>query len=67
LLLAGLLIGSVSALIAVYPSLQSPGADIPYASLAATLGVICVTGFVWTWLATQSALKGRFLDALRNQ
>ena len=67
LLLAGLLIGSVSALIAVYPSLQSPGADIPYASLAATLGVIFVTGFVWTWLATQSALKGRFLDALRNQ
>jgi putative ABC transport system permease protein len=67
LLMAGLLIGTISALMAVYPSLQSPGADIPYASLAATLGVICTTGFVWTWLAAQSALNGRFLDALRNQ
>jgi putative ABC transport system permease protein len=67
LLVYGLLIGAVSAWVAVIPSLQSPGIEIPYQSLAITLITIFMTGFAWTWLASRSALKGTFLDALRNQ
>jgi putative ABC transport system permease protein len=67
LLCSGLLIGTISAWIAVVPSLQSPGADIPYTSLAWTLLAIFGTGFIWTLIATQSALKGKFLDLLRDQ
>ena len=67
LLSAGLFTGSLSALIAVFPSLQSPGADIPYASLALTLFTIFGTGFIWILFATQSALKGHFLYSLRDQ
>ena len=67
LLSAGLFTGSLSALIAVFPSLQSPGDDIPYASLALTLFTIFGTGFIWILFATQSALKGHFLYSLRDQ
>ncbi|MBT6598241.1 MAG: hypothetical protein HOB33_04230, partial [Bacteroidetes Order II. Incertae sedis bacterium] len=67
LLCFGLITGTMSAWIAVIPSLQSPGANIPYSSLAWTLLAIFAAGFIWTYLATQSALKGKFLDTLRGQ
>ncbi len=66
LLLIGLLIGVVAAVIAVVPALLSPGADIPYGSLAVTLVAVLASGLLWTWLAALYALKGRLLDALRN-
>ena len=67
LLFYGLLTGVISAWIAVIPSLQSPGANIPYTSLTWTLLAIFGTGFIWTCIATQAALKGQLLDSLRNQ
>ena len=67
LLCYGLITGTISAWIAVIPSLQSPGADVPYQSLAWTLFAIFGTGFIWTFIATQSALKGKLLDTLRHQ
>ena len=66
LLIIGLLIGVGAALIAVTPALVSPGADIPYASLAWTLIAVLVSGLVWTWLAARAALRGHLLEALRN-
>ncbi len=67
LLLLGLGIGVVSALLAVLPSLQSPGADVPYRSLFLTLLAVLVSGFVWTWVATASALRSPLLGALRSE
>jgi putative ABC transport system permease protein len=67
LLVLGLLGGVVAAVVAVLPSLLSPGAEIPYASLAGTLGAVLLSGWVWTWLAARVALRGRLLDALRNE
>jgi len=67
LLLIGLAVGIVAAGVAVLPALLSPGADVPYFSLALTLAAVLISGAVWTWLATELALRGRLLDALRNE
>jgi ABC-type antimicrobial peptide transport system permease subunit len=66
LLCLGLGIGVVAALVAVLPALLSPGAEIPYVSLAVTVGAVLLSGLLWTWLASLVALRGRLLDALRN-
>jgi putative ABC transport system permease protein len=66
LLGAGLAVGALAAAIGVAPSLLSPGARPPYASLALTLAAIWFNGLAWAWLATRFALRGKLLDALRN-
>jgi hypothetical protein len=66
LLALGLALGVLSAVIAVLPAINSPGATLPAASLAATLGAIFASGLIWTWAATRVALRGRLLAALTN-
>ena len=66
LLAAGLFIGTGAALIAVLPNLLSPGAEIPYVSLGATLLAVLGSGLLWTWLAACASLRGRLLESLRN-
>ena len=67
LLFLGLATGVISAVIAVLPALLSPGADVPYRSLAMTLMLVLVCGGLSTWLATVTALKGSLISALRNE
>ena len=67
LLWTGLGLGVVAAVVAVLPALLSPGAEIPYASLAVTLGAVLISGLLWTWLATRFALRAKLLDALKNE
>jgi putative ABC transport system permease protein len=67
LLILGLVVGVVAAAIGVMPALLSPGSQIPYKSLAITLAAVLLNGMIWTWLATRFALRGRLLDALRNE
>ncbi len=67
LMVAGLAIGTVAALVAVGPVLASPGAQIPYLSLALTVTAILVSGLGWIWLAATFALKGDLLDGLRDE
>jgi ABC-type antimicrobial peptide transport system permease subunit len=67
LLATGIAIGVVSAAVVVLPALVSPGAPLPYGSLAVTLGAVCLNGLIWTWLATRFALRGDLLEALRNE
>jgi len=67
LLAFGLGLGVVSALVAVLPAVLSPGSEVPYLSLASTLIGVLLSGALWTWLATLAALRGRLLDALRNE
>lgn len=66
LLLLGLGVGVVAALIAVFPSLLSPGANLPYRPLSLTLAAVFLSGILWTWLATLVALRGELLASLRN-
>jgi len=37
------------------------------AALAATLGLVFVSGLLWTWAAARLALRGELLPALRNE
>jgi putative ABC transport system permease protein len=67
LLFLGLVVGVVSALVAALPALRSPGANVPYASLSATLAAIFASGLIWTWAATTMSVRGSLLDALRNE
>jgi putative ABC transport system permease protein len=63
----GLLVGIVAALAAVLPALLSLAAPVSYLSLAATLGLVFVSGILWTWAAARLALRGELLPALRNE
>ena len=67
LLLGGLVLGVVTALAAVSPTLRSPGADVPYLSLSLTAAAIVASGFVWIWTAASFSLSGELLDALRSE
>jgi putative ABC transport system permease protein len=67
LLLLGLGVGALAAVIAVLPALLSPGAEVPYRTLALTLAAVFASGALWTWLATRLALRGQLLEALRNE
>ena len=63
----GLALGITAAAVAVLPALLSSGRQLPYTSLALTLGAVLVNGALWTWLATGYALRGNLLAALRNE
>ena len=67
LLGAGLGLGIAAAAVAVLPAILSPGTQLPYGSLALTLGAVLLNGLLWTWLATNYALRGNLLAALRNE
>ncbi|HTE19956.1 MAG TPA: FtsX-like permease family protein, partial [Armatimonadota bacterium] len=67
LLALGLVAGVLSALVAVLPALRSPGAEVPWGSLAVTLLAVLLSGFLWTWAATALALRGPLLRALRSE
>lgn len=66
LLGAGLAAGVLAAVVAVLPAVLAAGTDVPLASLGTTLGAIFLNGAVWTALATETALRGELLAALRN-
>lgn len=67
LLLLGLCVGAVAAFVAVLPAVIAPGAQLPYVSLTLTLALVLLSGIVWTWVAARFALRGKLLDALRNE
>lgn len=66
LLLLGLGLGAAAALVAVLPSILTPGMSVPYGSLSVTLGAVLLVGLICTWGATRLALRGQLIDALRN-
>lgn len=66
LLGAGLVLGLFAAGVAVLPGLVGQGTPVPFASVGLTLGGVLVSGWAWIWLASQTTLRGCFLDALRN-
>ena len=63
----GLGIGIAAAAVAVLPAILAPGTQLPYGSLALTLGAVLLNGLIWTWVATGFALRGNLLAALRNE
>jgi len=63
----GLATGLVAAIVAVLPSLLTPGAEFPWFTLSLTLAGVLANGVFWTWLATRVALRGELLSALRGE
>ena len=66
LLLVGILIGTVSALIAVAPHLTTPGAQVPWLSLVMTLVSVFLVGIVASAIAVYFALRRPLLPALKH-
>jgi ABC-type antimicrobial peptide transport system permease subunit len=67
LLVLGLVIGVVTAIVAVLPSLRAPGMELPYVSLGLTLLGMILSGMIWIWLAARAALRGQLIQSLRNE
>jgi ABC-type antimicrobial peptide transport system permease subunit len=59
LLIIGMVCGVISAVVAVFPALRSPGTQIPYTFLSLTLAAIYISGVCWTALAIKMALRKR--------
>jgi ABC-type antimicrobial peptide transport system permease subunit len=67
LMAAGLLVGSIAALLAVLPAIASPAGDLPWVLLTILILAICASGWLWIYLAASSALRADLLVALRNE
>jgi len=67
LLVAGLLLGVVCALIAVWPSVSQGGGDLPVGFLAGLIGGVLGFGLIVCWLAVTGAVRGRLLEAIRRE
>jgi len=67
LLLAGLLLGVVSALLAVWPALRQGGGDLPLAFLGLLLAGVLAFGILACALAVQAAVRGRLIEAVRRE
>jgi hypothetical protein len=64
---SGVALGTVSAAIAVLPSLAAPGVRAPYGFLALILGAVILAGAVSVALSALAAVRGNLLAALRNE
>jgi len=67
LIVLGLVIGLLSAVLAIWPTWTTAGTAVPVPLLAGTLGGLALGGLLWTWLAARAALRGPLLAALRNE
>jgi len=67
LIVLGLVIGTASALLGVWPQLAQKAGGFPWQEVAALLVALTVGCIFWTWLATRAALRGSQLPALRSE
>ena len=63
----GLLAGTVSALLAVAPSLTSRGGDIPLGSLTVLIAIVFATGMLAAVFAVRSAVRLPIVETLRGE
>ena len=67
LIVCGLVIGTVSALVGVWPSLRERAAGFPWREMTLLLLALTAGAAFWTWLATRLALRRDQLPALRSE
>lgn len=67
LLVAGLLLGVICALIAVWPSVTQGGGDLPVGFLGALIAGVLGFGLVTCWVAVVSAVRGKLLESIRRE
>lgn len=67
LVVLGLGVGVIASVAAIWPHLQSPGADIPYGLLLLFLAASAAIGFGWIAVVARVALRGELIPALRQE
>ena len=67
LMFFGLFLGTITALIAIFPVLKESVSEVPYLSLILSIMAITVSGVIWIWIGTSIALSGKIIDALRSE
>jgi len=67
LIVAALLIGTVSALLGVWPNLAEKAGGFPLREVGLLLVGLTLGCLFWTWLATRLALRGSGVAALRSE
>ena len=67
LIALALLIGTSSALLAVWPNLAQQSGGFPWRQIALLLVALTLGCLFWTWLATRLALRGSGVTALRSE
>ena len=61
------IIGTVSALVAVWPNLAGKSGGFPVREMALLLAALALGCLFWTWSATRLALRGSGVAALRSE
>ena len=67
LLVTGLLLGVISALIAVWPSVTQGGGDLPVGLLGTLLLGVLGFGLFTCWIAVASAVRSNLLESIRRE
>ncbi|MEZ0258202.1 MAG: FtsX-like permease family protein [Chthoniobacter sp.] len=67
LIVAALVIGTISALVGVWPNLAQKAGGFPIREMAILLAVLALGCVFWTWLATRLALRDSGVEALRAE
>jgi putative ABC transport system permease protein len=67
LIVAALLIGTISALVAVWPNLVQKAGGFPVREMGMLLVGLALGCIFWTWLATRLALRDSGVEALRAE
>ena len=67
LIVCGLVIGTVSAVVAVWPGLRERAGGFPYAEMGLLLAGLTAGCVFWAWVATRVALRGSGVAALRSE
>lgn len=67
LLVIGMLLGSLTAALAVFPALKQGGGDLPLAFLGSLIGGILLLGLVICLLATVFAVRGKLIESIRRE
>lgn len=67
LIVLGLVIGTGSALIAVFPQMIGRAGGFPWQEVAVLIAALALGCVFWVWLAMRLALRGSQIPALRNE
>lgn len=67
LALLGLVCGSAAAAVAIAPALMQRGGDVPWSTMAWTLGGVLISTALWTTIAARLAVQGKLTEALRSE
>ena len=65
--MAGIIIGFLSATIAILPSLLSPAFNIPGSFLFLLVLIVTISGVLWIYIPTRLMMKKQLIENLRKE